>query len=61
MFIEVGDYSYPFQVILPHNLPTSFEGLHGQVRYSINAKIDIPWAFNKVIYSNKFKKIFHHD
>ena len=47
MLIEVGDYTYPFQVLLPPNLPSSFEHEFGQIRYSISATIDIPWAFDK--------------
>ncbi len=47
MYIEAGDYSYPFQVLLPPNLPTSFEHQYGQIRYSISSTIDIPWAFDK--------------
>lgn len=47
MYIEAGDYSYPFQILLPPNLPTSFEHQFGQIRYSISATIDIPWAFDK--------------
>ena len=46
-YLEAGDYSYPFQVMLPPNLPTSFEHEYGQIRYSISATIDIPWAFDK--------------
>lgn len=47
LYLEPGDYSYPFQIVLPPNLPTSFEHTYGQVRYSINGTIDIPWAFDK--------------
>jgi len=32
---------------LPPNIPTSFEHENGQIRYSISATIDIPWAFDK--------------
>lgn len=41
--MEVGDYSYPFSVVLPPNLPTSFEHNIGRIRYSIRGTIDIPW------------------
>ena len=47
LYLEAGDYSYPFQIMLPPNLPTSFEHEYGQIRYSISATIDIPWAFDK--------------
>ena len=47
LYIEVGEYSYPFQLELPSDLPTSFEHEYGQIHYSINATIDIPCAFDK--------------
>ena len=33
LYLEVGDYSYPFQIVLPPNLPTSFEHFFGRTRY----------------------------
>ena len=47
LYLEAGDYSYPFDIVLPPNLPTSFEHTVGQVRYSLYGTIDIPWAFDK--------------
>ena len=47
LYLDIGEYSYPFEIILPKNLPTSFEHNFGQVRYNINGTIDIPWAFDK--------------
>ncbi|CAF0782805.1 unnamed protein product [Brachionus calyciflorus] len=47
LYIQPGDYSYPFEVKLPENAPTSFEHLNGRIRYSIKGTIDIPWAFDK--------------
>lgn len=47
LYLEVGDYSYPFEVILPDNLPSSFEHSVGKIRYSIKGTIDIPWAIDK--------------
>ena len=47
LFLEVGDYSYPFEISLPPDLPASFEHQFGQIRYSITATINIPWAFDK--------------
>lgn len=47
LYLESGDYSYPFNIVLPPNLPTSFEHQFGRVRYSIYGTIDIPWAFDK--------------
>jgi hypothetical protein len=50
LYLETGDYSYPFQVLLPANLPTSFENSNGHIRYSIRATVDIPWALDKHSY-----------
>ncbi|CAF0904985.1 unnamed protein product [Brachionus calyciflorus] len=47
LYLEIGDYSYPFDIVLPPNLPTSFEHTVGQVRYSLYGTVDIPWAFDK--------------
>ncbi|RNA34510.1 arrestin domain-containing 3-like [Brachionus plicatilis] len=46
-YLECGEHNYPFQIVLPANLPTSFEHKIGRIRYSIKACIDIPWAFDK--------------
>lgn len=43
LYLEAGNVSYPFQYLLPYNLPTSFEHDVGRVRYEIDATIDIPW------------------
>ncbi|XP_045216627.2 arrestin domain-containing protein 3-like [Mercenaria mercenaria] len=45
--LAAGHYSYSFSVQLPPILPSSYEGCTGQVRYSLKAHIDIPWAFDK--------------
>ncbi len=41
-----GQHEYPFTFHLPQNLPTSFEGQYGYVRYSAKANIDRPWKFD---------------
>lgn len=43
LFLEVGNVSYPFEFILPNNLPTSFEYSHATTRYTLTGNIDIPW------------------
>ena len=47
LYLEPGDYSYPFDVVIPDNAPTSFEHVFGNVRYSVYCTIDIPWKFDK--------------
>ena len=42
-YMEVGEFSYPFEFVLPPNIPTSFEHSIGRTRYSIDGTIDIPW------------------
>ena len=43
MYLEVGEFTYPFKVNLPDALPTSFEHQNARTRYCIHASIDIPW------------------
>lgn len=32
-----GQHQFPFSFVLPHQIPSSFEGVHGNVRYTIRA------------------------
>ena len=41
-----GQHVLPFRVLLPSNLPSSFEGEHGHVRYFIKADIVRDWKWN---------------
>lgn len=41
-----GIHSYPFSFTLPGNLPSSFEGAHGQVRYQVKATFVRDWKWN---------------
>ncbi|XP_062614117.1 arrestin domain-containing protein 3-like [Saccostrea cucullata] len=43
-----GNYCYPFQFQLPQNLPSSFEGEYGHVRYTIKGTIEKPKRFTHV-------------
>lgn len=43
-----GEYTYTFHVILPENLPTSFDGKYGQIHYEIIIAIDRPGRYPKV-------------
>jgi hypothetical protein len=44
--LPAGQHVYPFSFQLPPNLPSSFEGGTGHVRYSIKGTIDKPWKFD---------------
>ncbi|XP_048735830.2 arrestin domain-containing protein 3-like [Ostrea edulis] len=44
--LHPGQYVYPFSFVLPPNLPSSFEGGVGHVRYTIRGTIDRPWGLN---------------
>ena len=41
-----GRHQYNFELPLQHNLPSSFEGECGYVRYLCKATIDKPWKFD---------------
>lgn len=38
-----GDLTYPFEITLPNDLPTSFQNKIGRIRYIAKGTIDIPW------------------
>ncbi|XP_065219733.1 arrestin domain-containing protein 17-like [Planococcus citri] len=44
--LPAGQYSYPFVVLLPSELPSTFVGKYGGILYYGKAKIDIPFAFD---------------
>ena len=60
LYLETGEYLYPFQIVLPPHLATSFEHSFGRVRYSIYSTIDIPWAFDRHS-TRSFSVISHLD
>lgn len=41
MIHPIGFHSYSFELELPRELPSSFEGTFGYVRYSAKANIDL--------------------
>lgn len=44
--IKTGSYTYPFQFVLPHGLPSSFVGDHGSIEYTLEVEIGQSWAFD---------------
>ncbi|KAJ8302419.1 hypothetical protein KUTeg_018815 [Tegillarca granosa] len=42
-----GAHMYPFSFTLNPNLPSSFEGSRGYIRYTCKATIDRPWKFDQ--------------
>ncbi|KAJ2949368.1 hypothetical protein O0L34_g15281 [Tuta absoluta] len=45
--IPAGKHTYNFTCNLPPVLPSSFEGQHGYVRYTIKVTLDRPWKFDQ--------------
>lgn len=42
-----GTYQYDFMFQLPLKLPASLESTHGNIRYNVEAVLDVPWSFDK--------------
>lgn len=34
--LSAGVHRFPFEYVLPHDLPSSMEGVHGNIRYTIS-------------------------
>lgn len=50
LVLAAGEYSFPFEFRIPEdNLPTTFEGKHGCVKYWLKAIIDRPWKEDKTV------------
>ncbi|XP_053973989.1 arrestin domain-containing protein 17 [Hylaeus volcanicus] len=49
--IQSGEHKFPFQCVLPTNLPSSFESDFGHVRYTVKAILDRPWKFDHEVKS----------
>lgn len=45
----MGQQVYPFTCVLPPTLPSSFEGVHGFVRYTVKVIFDRPWKFDQEV------------
>ncbi|XP_076244815.1 arrestin domain-containing protein 17 isoform X2 [Calliopsis andreniformis] len=49
--IQSGEHKFPFQCVLPTNIPSSFESDFGYVRYIVKATLDRPWKFDQEVKS----------
>uniref|UniRef100_A0A914YP96 Arrestin-like N-terminal domain-containing protein n=1 Tax=Panagrolaimus superbus TaxID=310955 RepID=A0A914YP96_9BILA len=45
--IAAGNYQFPFKFVIPINCPPNISATYGNIKYYVQAKIDVPWAFNK--------------
>ena len=59
--IEMGEYYYPFEFVLPLHLPPSFKHSMGKTEYSVRSTLDLPWLVFKVFKNlvNIFKCLCH--
>uniref|UniRef100_A0A0L8H2D9 Arrestin C-terminal-like domain-containing protein n=1 Tax=Octopus bimaculoides TaxID=37653 RepID=A0A0L8H2D9_OCTBM len=46
VILNGGEHHYPFEFMLPYNIPSSYEGGTGYVRYYVKAIMDKPWKFD---------------
>ncbi|XP_029643648.1 arrestin domain-containing protein 17 [Octopus sinensis] len=46
VILNGGEHHYPFEFMLPYNIPSSYEGGTGYVRYFVKAVMDKPWKFD---------------
>ncbi|XP_078042154.1 arrestin domain-containing protein 17 isoform X2 [Augochlora pura] len=49
--VQSGEHKFPFQCVLPPNIPSSFESDFGYVRYIAKATLDRPWKFDQEVKS----------
>ena len=52
----IGEHSFPFIFELPQNLPDSYEGAYGHIRYEVTAKIIQGGVINSLVKSNHVLK-----
>ncbi|BFZ02495.1 hypothetical protein BsWGS_05534 [Bradybaena similaris] len=44
-----GRHDFPFQFQIPHGVPSSFEGSHGHIKYTVKCTIGRAWKFDHTI------------
>lgn len=44
--LPAGNHCFPFEYILPRNLPSTYEGRWGQAKYVVKAALQRPWKFD---------------
>ncbi|CAG9797191.1 unnamed protein product [Chironomus riparius] len=47
--VQPGSHKYNFACQLPDQLPYTFDGVHGEIKYYVEAVLDIPWRFDKEV------------
>ncbi|XP_033226506.1 arrestin domain-containing protein 17-like isoform X2 [Belonocnema kinseyi] len=47
--LSPGEHLYPFEYVLPPDLPSSLESDLGHIRYRVESTIDQPWNFDEAI------------
>jgi Arrestin (or S-antigen), N-terminal domain len=45
--ILAGLHTFTFSCALPPAVPTSFEGTHGHIRYTVRVGLERPWKFDQ--------------
>ena len=45
--MPAGKHQYPFSITIPYDAPPSVDIHGGNIRYSLKAELDIPWAIDK--------------
>ncbi|XP_050538847.1 arrestin domain-containing protein 3-like isoform X2 [Daktulosphaira vitifoliae] len=46
--LEENEHDFPFSILLPQKLPSTYNGRYGNILYKAKVTIDIPWAIDKV-------------
>ena len=44
--LTADNHSIPFEYQLPRDLPSTFSGRWGQIKYVVKAKLQRPWKFD---------------